>query len=82
MLLRLPDMRQTRTMRKSLLRLSNSITLQSLTEQQRRRKTRQREQPGQTIKSTTGYRLGLTGERKALTLWQSRLRRPDTRTYS
>ncbi len=47
-----------------------------------RRKTRQREQPGQTIKSTTGYRLGLTGEGKALTLWRSSLRRPDIRTYS
>ena len=82
MLLRLPSMRQTQIMRKNLLRLSNSINLQSLTARQRARRTREREQPGRMPESTTGYRLGLTEEKKALTLWRSRLRRPDIRTYS
>lgn len=66
----------------NLLRLSNSINLQSLTARQRARRTKEREQPGRMPKSTTGYRLGLTEEKKALTLWRSRLRRPDIRTYS
>lgn len=81
-LLRLLDMRQTRNMQTNLLRLSSSISLQSLTARQRARRTKEREQPGRMPKSTTGYRLGLTEEKKALTLWRSRLRRPDIRTYS
>lgn len=81
-LLRLLDMRQTRNMQTNLLRLSSSISLQSLTARQRAKRTREREQPGRMPESTTGYRLGLIGEKKVLTLWRSRLRRPDIRTYS